>query len=47
MVVANSLAYYGTATVMAVKFYTTASGAGIIKHYGPVMYGKWTYFTVI
>jgi hypothetical protein len=43
MAVANTLAYYDTSTVTAIKRLTIlASGACTIKHYKLIMYGKWT-----
>jgi hypothetical protein len=47
MAVANTVAYYDAATNTAVNsFIVHALGACAIKHYGFVIYGKWTDFVV-
>jgi hypothetical protein len=47
MAVASTQAYYHAATITAVKsFFSTGSGACTLKHYGLVIYGKWTDFIV-
>ncbi len=44
--VTNTLAYYNIEIITAVKNIDQVPGACTMKHYGSLMYGKWTDFVI-